>query len=109
MSSNDAQKVMENVASVAAGQPHRTGFANSTKDIDVGETLHEAGARVVAAVKDDDDDCFSFKPRSSTYIVMDDDKELVELDDIVTSSLVDGTKLDDNVGSFAAVETDDDY
>ncbi|CAF4333503.1 unnamed protein product, partial [Rotaria sordida] len=53
MSSKDAQKVMENVASVAAGQPHRTGFANSTKDIDVGETLHEAGARVVAAVKGD--------------------------------------------------------
>ncbi|CAF1493727.1 unnamed protein product [Rotaria sordida] len=60
-------------------------------------------------VEDDDDDCFSFKPRSSTYIVMDDDKELVELDDIVTSSLVDGTKLDDNVGFVAAVETDDDY
>ncbi|CAF4014725.1 unnamed protein product [Rotaria sordida] len=57
---------------------------------------------------DDDDDCFSFKPRSCTDIVMDDDKELIELDDIVTGSVVDGTKLDDNVGSVGAVETDDD-
>ncbi|CAF1402429.1 unnamed protein product [Rotaria sordida] len=57
---------------------------------------------------DDDDDCFSFKPRSCTDIVMDDDKELVGLDDIVIGSVVDGTKLDDNVESVAVVETDDD-